>query len=135
MFYFFFFFFSSRRRHTRLTCDWSSDVCSSDLGPDRGDGAVLPVRALPPAARRVRPPGDADPPLRTRRAPADDHPGRALAPGLRPQDARPSAARTDVTGDPAEVTPLPSPPALIGKKRDGGVLSDREIAGLVQGLV
>src|SRR5690242_21054833 len=30
-FYFFFFFFSSRRRHTRLTCDWSSDVCSSDL--------------------------------------------------------------------------------------------------------
>src|SRR6266480_889588 len=27
------FFFSSRRRHTRLTCDWSSDVCSSDLCP------------------------------------------------------------------------------------------------------
>src|SRR4051812_49918144 len=26
-----FFFFSSRRRHTILTCDWSSDVCSSDL--------------------------------------------------------------------------------------------------------
>src|SRR6266571_1564644 len=24
------FFFSSRRRHTILTCDWSSDVCSSD---------------------------------------------------------------------------------------------------------
>src|SRR5690242_16230460 len=24
---------SSRRRHTRLTCDWSSDVCSSDLMP------------------------------------------------------------------------------------------------------
>src|SRR6266480_6028176 len=23
--------FSSRRRHTRLTCDWSSEVCSSDL--------------------------------------------------------------------------------------------------------
>src|SRR2546430_4310064 len=27
----FFFFFSSRRRHTRFDCDWSSDVCSSDL--------------------------------------------------------------------------------------------------------
>src|SRR5256885_10306233 len=27
-----FFFFSSRRRHTRLQGDWSSDVCSSDLG-------------------------------------------------------------------------------------------------------
>src|SRR2546430_12384395 len=25
------FFFSSRRRHTRCGCDWSSDVCSSDL--------------------------------------------------------------------------------------------------------
>src|SRR2546430_5447949 len=28
---FVFFFFSSRRRHTRFDCDWSSDVCSSDL--------------------------------------------------------------------------------------------------------
>src|SRR5579862_5180453 len=31
MLFFFFFFFSSRRRHTRWNCDWSSDVCSSDL--------------------------------------------------------------------------------------------------------
>src|SRR3989475_929573 len=29
--FFCFFFFSSRRRHTRFDCDWSSDVCSSDL--------------------------------------------------------------------------------------------------------
>src|SRR5438034_2771984 len=29
--YLFVFFFSSRRRHTRSLCDWSSDVCSSDL--------------------------------------------------------------------------------------------------------
>src|SRR5438034_6670864 len=29
----FLFFFSSRRRHTRSLCDWSSDVCSSDLLP------------------------------------------------------------------------------------------------------
>src|SRR6266496_3052872 len=28
----YFFFFSSRRRHTRSLRDWSSDVCSSDLG-------------------------------------------------------------------------------------------------------
>src|SRR5437588_9475725 len=36
----FFFFFSSRRRHTRSLCDWSSDVCSSDLqpGPVRAGG-------------------------------------------------------------------------------------------------
>src|ERR1035437_3959032 len=31
-FCFCFFFFSSRRRHTRYWRDWSSDVCSSDLG-------------------------------------------------------------------------------------------------------
>src|SRR3984885_15718037 len=34
----FFFFFSSRRRHTRCGRDWSSDVCSSDLG------ALIPKR-------------------------------------------------------------------------------------------
>src|SRR5207237_3991031 len=28
---FYLFFFSSRRRHTIFKCDWSSDVCSSDL--------------------------------------------------------------------------------------------------------
>src|SRR5438034_10173416 len=33
---FFFFFFSSRRRHTRSLCDWSSDVCSSDLSSHNG---------------------------------------------------------------------------------------------------
>src|SRR5438309_5241211 len=41
---FFFFFFSSRRRHTRWNCDWSSDVCSSDLldhHADRHDQEVL----------------------------------------------------------------------------------------------
>src|SRR5690242_21180343 len=42
---FFFFFFSSRRRHTRLTCDWSSDVCSSDLARTLG--------SLPRPGRRL----------------------------------------------------------------------------------
>src|SRR5438132_8024004 len=52
-----FFFFSSRRRHTRSLCDWSSDVCSSDLvgGPiatlraernGEGDGRVYHVGFL-----------------------------------------------------------------------------------------
>src|SRR5690606_40979215 len=34
------------RRHTRFSRDWSSDVCSSDLGPpphDRGAGAAGPL--------------------------------------------------------------------------------------------
>src|SRR2546430_11732871 len=42
-----YFFFSSRRRHTRFDCDWSSDVCSSDLfdvtGGDNGlQGLTVP---------------------------------------------------------------------------------------------
>src|SRR5882762_4648500 len=39
--YCFFFFFSSRRRHTRFKCDWSSDVCSSDL-LGLTDGSCVP---------------------------------------------------------------------------------------------
>src|SRR6266567_4853859 len=35
-----FFFFSSRRRHTRFDCDWSSDVCSSDLVDDELRGRI-----------------------------------------------------------------------------------------------
>src|SRR2546430_17410039 len=42
--FFIFFFFSSRRRHTRFDCDWSSDVCSSDLF--RADRMRQIVRAL-----------------------------------------------------------------------------------------
>src|SRR3954463_16832374 len=42
----FFFFFSRRRRHTRLSCDWSSDVCSSDLEASRPAGLDRRARAL-----------------------------------------------------------------------------------------
>src|SRR2546427_1128565 len=46
-----FFFFSSRRRHTRFDCDWSSDVCSSDLAAllsePYGITAVSPAFARP----------------------------------------------------------------------------------------
>src|SRR5207237_4594314 len=38
-------FFSSRRRHTRFKCDWSSDVCSSDLVEGREDGVVLYLKS------------------------------------------------------------------------------------------
>src|SRR5256886_4316145 len=38
-----FFFFSSRRRHTRFDCDWSSDVCSSDLGVTTGSSTPVTV--------------------------------------------------------------------------------------------
>src|SRR5260370_30135728 len=43
MLIFFFFFFSSRRRHTRFKCDWSSDVCSSDLLDVRPGSPLLAI--------------------------------------------------------------------------------------------
>src|SRR6266511_5593210 len=45
----YFFFFSSRRRHTRFSRDWSSDVCSSDLGghPPVSDDAFEQRTGLP----------------------------------------------------------------------------------------
>src|SRR2546430_3343837 len=60
--YLFFFFFSSRRRHTRFDCDWSSDVCSSDLarmqvpGLPRRRHDQPPPAPAPPAPRSVNSP-------------------------------------------------------------------------------
>src|SRR2546429_6755803 len=58
VYYWYVFFFSSRRRHTRCSRDWSSDVCSSDLGSEsnsgRGAGYVFRQIVL---LERVRPRG------------------------------------------------------------------------------
>src|SRR5207237_4898076 len=62
------FFFSSRRRHTRFKCDWSSDVCSSDL-----PGSCL----APPT---VAGPGGIDPD-----EPGADQAAQAPGPGLTKQ--------------------------------------------------
>src|SRR5438034_11282896 len=65
--FFFLFFFSSRRRHTRSLCDWSSDVCSSDLAahPSRRcywsstrsvrdlRGGKLPLSMPRPVSKRI----------------------------------------------------------------------------------
>src|SRR5215212_5091417 len=42
-----FLFFSSRRRHTRCLSDWSSDVCSSDLGWMGSASRVMPIVTAP----------------------------------------------------------------------------------------
>src|SRR5689334_23894380 len=55
LFILFFFFFSSRRRHTRWNCDWSSDVCSSDLERHSDADLTRPLRD-----RVRRDPVDAD---------------------------------------------------------------------------
>src|SRR5207253_4899087 len=52
------FFFSSRRRHTRWPRDWSSDVCSSDLGFAAGSRTIrpllLPKNAFVPCGLKTR---------------------------------------------------------------------------------
>src|SRR5688572_7528912 len=81
------FYFSSRRRHTIFDCDWSSDVCSSDLPPRRTAAAVpspapqaTPAAAAPASTPRAR---------STTAAPAP-----APAPQARPAAAGSAAAAT-----------------------------------------
>src|SRR6266571_1714731 len=56
-----FFFFSSRRRHTRLTCDRSSDVCSSDLVVNRGQRVGVPFNRYAPRLPTLPPTDEIDP--------------------------------------------------------------------------
>src|SRR5438034_9777262 len=103
--WFMFFFFSSRRRHTRSLCDWSSDVCSSDLEPavavreqrrgqrdhhphPDGDGGQLDVLHQPGGEARaevVHEPGPAELPVlrdaRLAAAPAEPRDDRARGRG------------------------------------------------------
>src|SRR5256886_1949618 len=74
------YFFSSRRQHTRFDCDWSSDVCSSDLPAvwhSFGDAAAH--RGAPVPARRIsgRPPRS----LRGMERPHRGSPGKVFARG------------------------------------------------------
>src|SRR6266571_2463836 len=48
-------YLSSRRRHTRLTCDWSSDVCSSDLSSVSHTSCSTGTGSGPPASTGSRP--------------------------------------------------------------------------------
>src|SRR5438270_3262557 len=54
------FFFSSRRRHTRFDCDWSSDVCSSDLPRREGGPPTLWHFWDTTTGKQCRPPQQAD---------------------------------------------------------------------------
>src|ERR671927_1841427 len=78
-----FFFFSSRRRHTRSLCDWSSDVCSSDLGPTQGAG-----RAPRPHARRHHTHDLGNPKRRGRHAVTQTTPAARTGPGGQPVNDR-----------------------------------------------
>src|SRR5438445_13252670 len=78
------FFFSSRRRHTIYWRDWSSDVCSSDLGTgaDRGEfRRDSRRRHWSPQLARV--PGHADRGLEARRRSEERRVGKASLTRLR----------------------------------------------------
>src|SRR3712207_8744151 len=66
------FFFSSRRRHTRYWRDWSSDVCSSDLGR-RGDRRALGGASAREVALRAEDTPDVDGRLEIACAASVDH--------------------------------------------------------------
>src|SRR2546430_5550198 len=95
----FLFFFSSRRRHTRFDCDWSSDVCSSDLAPARAPTPppVAPWRVIVSAQVAAPAGGTIDIPVQLYRG-ADPKPGVELL--LRGASAIPGGA----TQDPVAIT-------------------------------
>src|SRR6267143_6194608 len=90
-----FFFFSSRRRHTRWNCDWSSDVCSSDL--DAHTSAVALVHRRLQARQANRGPGIAHEhgPGGIGRREADVDDDDLAAPLARQKMAAPRAAEGD----------------------------------------
>src|SRR6267378_6365433 len=108
----FFFFFSSRRRHTRSLRDWSSDVCSSDLG-----GKSRTIRRLHDAGFHVL----ADKPWLVE--PADLEHVRASLEGW-PLAAEIMTGRHDVAA--GLVRKLVGTPALFGAFRDDGVAIEQE---------
>src|SRR6266571_4762306 len=95
--FFFFFFFSSRRRHTRLTCDWSSDVCSSDLESCSGtrQRSESPVSGPPTrsAARRRSEERRVGKECRSRWSPYHSKKKHRLRTALRRRPRPPSARR------------------------------------------
>src|SRR3990167_4270724 len=107
-------FFSSRRRHTRFDCDWSSDVCSSDLCAPSPTYRILtvwhPDRKHRLAGLRqvffgLRSERTDDPRSRGRRPPQRQH----GAPGIGPARERHAPGRT--VGTDAEIrqhAPAPS---------------------------
>src|SRR2546430_2804798 len=129
------FFFSSRRRHTRFDCDWSSDVCSSDLS---GAGQIAEGDCVTMARRaaRTRVPGR-DERARDAAAAADERPRqghgdsrppppdrgataatawtegavRTLRPGLPRGVATPTPPRRVAAGTPAGAPPAHPPGA------------------------
>src|SRR5256886_9601044 len=90
-----FFFFSSRRRHTRFDCDWSSDVCSSDLTALGSSVAHPAIKARQQKMTVLMTTGPCPNQPAAPRAPATLAPG-PLSPAAATTRARPARARAAV---------------------------------------
>src|SRR5215203_7207040 len=130
----FFFFFSSRRRHTRYWRDWSSDVCSSDLGVSRPtviawrkryarEGLTVqladrPRRGRPQTVRRTRRAEI----LATTLAPPPEHLGvthwssRLLATELGLSHSTVARVWPSMTSSPGRPRPSSSPPTRSSRR-------------------
>src|SRR5438132_5572266 len=124
------FFFSRRRRHTRSLCDWSSDVCSSDLWKPRTRHGRRLERTDPRAIarggeaaprRHPRPPRQ----QRTRALLAPSGPVEAAAGTARSTDRRPRLAPVL-----ARLHPLP---AVSGRAASGCAADDRGVGRVATG--
>src|SRR2546430_14147948 len=109
------FFFSSRRRHTRFDCDWSSDVCSSDLG-------LLDLREREPEERLQF--IDAEQLRDVRLGEQAESPGRASA---RPHQAQLFVVSDRPRGEPRAANHFLHPMLLRG--RAGGRSCDWRLRG------
>src|SRR2546422_9562447 len=110
----FFFFFSSRRRHTRCSRDWSSDVCSSDLGGTPIRDENRPVGAPSISAEILR--------WRAERPCGRVHEGLCLECAISALRRRPSGLRLA-----QKVLELPL--SELGEGRVGTAGPERRIAG------
>src|SRR3989338_1428872 len=95
------YFFSSRRRHTRWNCDWSSDVCSSDL--NQNETRTPSAKTKPERSAFLR-----SPPCSIRESTLIDKTGKTQ--GIRfkispPMKANRHASHNDTSGKAASVGP------------------------------
>src|SRR6266568_6892954 len=124
----FFFFFSSRRRHTRWNCDWSSDVCSSDLlaelarhrgaGAGRGDRphGRHPGRAVCGSFLALSPARSTGPPIGVDATPGLGLPARAEIPCVLDRFARRRRLKPSTVDAYLLVWPLRRAPGMMEER-------------------
>src|SRR5690606_40475889 len=125
---------SSRRRHTRFSRDWSSDVCSSDLGQEvivrilhRGHvnwhlrGLLLGEAPAPARGTTLVRAGETKPVARVTSACASPVHGQTIALGYVRREVEPPAELRlgGPDGPPVQVVALPFEEPMGGERKAG----------------